>query len=245
MREPARGICALLAAAGLRLCFRNVRVGSVLARAGDTIDEIIFPHTAIVSIVRKTPLDPKPLTVALVGYEGMIGWPALLGVLRSSHQAMVISAGEVGCISKEELLAALTLNPVLSNILHRVVHNHAVQLAQSVVANLGHSTERRLARWLLMLDDRTHGDTIATTHDRLSQLLNVRRPTVTNGLHVLEGEGLIYNSRGRVKVRDRAKLEARAGQSYGLSEEDYNVAIEPFGKSSRFRGQVGSFQNTP
>ena len=118
-----------------------------------------------------------------------------------------------------------------------VVHNHMLQLAQSVVANLGHSLERRLARWLAMLDDRSATDVLAVTHDQLAQLLNVRRATVTDALHVLEGEKLIRNTRGRVAVRDRAGLRARAMQSYGLSEDDYRATIGPLGKNSPSSGR--------
>lgn len=224
----------MLAAFGVPLELRSVRAGRVLARAGEPIDTIFVPHTAIVSVARQTALDPVPLTVALIGYEGVVGWPALMGVPTWPHQALVVSSGEIGCILRDDLMAACRAHSALSATLFRVMHNHTLQLAQSVVANLGHSAERRLARWLLMLDDRIHGDSIAITHVAIAQLLNVRRATVTDGLHVLEGEGLILSTRGKLQIRDRAGLERRAGQSYGLSEEDYNVSIESFGKSQRY-----------
>lgn len=201
-----------------------------LVRAGEPLNTVYIPIDAIILIARQTPADPVPLTVSLIGFEGLVGWSALLGAPAWTHDAIAIGGGgELAAVAVATLAAA---PPELHRILLRVAHNHTLQLAQSVVANLGHSVERRLARWLTMLDDRTAGDVLSVTHDQLAQLLNVRRATVTDLLHILEGEHLIRSTRGRVQVRDRAALEARAGQSYGLSEADYAAAIGPFGKGS-------------
>lgn len=203
-----------------------------IARAGDPLITVYFPVDAIVLMARQTPRDPVPLTVGLIGCEGLVGWPALLAIDHWTHDAVVIGGGELLSVPVAALTAAGVAQPDLHRLLLRVAHNHTLQLAQSVVANLGHSVERRLARWLTMLDDRSVGEGLNVTHDQLAQLLNVRRATVTDVLHILEGEQLIRNTRGRLQVRDRAGLEARAGQSYGLSENDYNAAVGPFGKRS-------------
>ncbi len=202
-----------------------------LVRAGEALTVVYAPIDAVVLIARQTPTDPVPLTVGLIGYEGLVGWPALLGAPVWTHDAIAIGGGgELVAIAVDALNAVCAAQPDLHRMLLRVAHNHTLQLAQSVVANLGHSVERRLARWLTMLDDRTAGDVLSVTHDQLAQLLNVRRATVTDLLHILEGEYLIRSTRGRLQVRDRAALEARAGQSYGLSEDDYVAAVGPFGK---------------
>lgn len=231
-RWPGTGLWQQLDERGVGHHPRRAAVDERIARAGDPLDTVFFPVDAIVLIARQTPRDPVPLTVSLIGREGLAGWPALLVVDRWSHDAIVIGAGELLAVAVADLTAACAADPAFHRLLLRVAHNHSLQLAQSVVANLGHSVERRLARWLTMLDDRTAGDSLTITHDQLAQLLNVRRATVTDMLHVFEGEHLVRNTRGRLQVRDRAGLEARAGQSYGLSEDDYAAAIGPFGKSS-------------
>ena len=83
-----------------------------------------------------------------------------------------------------------------------------------------------------MFHDRSAGDELRLTHDMLAMLLNVRRASVTDALHILEGERLVRCTRGRVLVRDRIGLQVRAGYSYGYAEADYNRAIGPFGKAS-------------
>lgn len=231
--QVSRGTAVWIGEARLPCRHISVAAGDVLSRAGEPLDRLFLPIGATVLIARRTPQDPVPLPVGLIGYEGIVGWQALLAVPRWTHTAIVVTPGEVCVVARDVLLAGCAENAVLHSLMLRVVHNHTLQLSQSVVANLGHSAERRLARWLLMLDDRTVGDTIAITHASLAQLLNVRRVTVTDGLHALEGEGLIVSTRGRVRIRDRGGLEGRAAQSYGLSEDDYDSTIEPFGKRVR------------
>ena len=235
-RLPAEGLWRSLAPRAIAHARVAVASNERLARAGEPVTRLFFPVNAIVLIARQTPHDPVPLTVGLIGREGVVGWPALLDTGRWTHDAIAIGGGgDLLAVAVADLQTAVAAHPDFHRLLLRVVHNHMLQLAQSVVANLGHSVERRLARWLTMLDDRTTGDVLSVTHDELAQLLNVRRATVTDVLHVLEGERLIRNTRGRVQVRDRAALEARAGQSYGLSEGDYNATVGPFGKSSTAR----------
>ena len=96
-----------------------------------------------------------------------------------------------------------------------------VQTAQTAYANAGFTTEARLARWILMTDDRLERGDLPLTHDFLSMMLGVRRPGVTLAIQALEGTGLIRASYGRITVLDRAKLEAVADDAYGLAEAEY------------------------
>lgn len=230
MPTVSRGILRLIETAQIPLRWESVRAGQVIARTGDPLDALFVPHDSIILIARHTALDPIPLAVGMIGYEGLIGWAALLATDRWTHDAIAVCPGEIARIERSDMLAACASNAALNTTLLRVAHNHTLQLAQSVVANLGHSVERRLARWLLMLDDRTTGDAVGVTHAQLGEILNVRRASVTDAVHMLEGEALIVSSRGKFLVRDRLGLEARAGQSYGLSEDNYAENIEPFGR---------------
>jgi len=111
--------------------------------------------------------------------------------------------------------------PGLHRHLLRFVQAFTVQVAQTALSNGSYTLEERLARWLLMCHDRVDGDVLSTTHEFLSIMLGVRRPGVTEALHILEGAHVIRAERGLVTVLDRAKLEQVAGESYGVAEAEY------------------------
>lgn len=206
--------------------------GDRLARAGDGIDHVAFPVNAVLVQARNAAHDPMPLVSGMVGGEGFAGWAAVLGAPQWPHEVFAVIAGEVVIVTTDDLLAAVETDPELRTLLLRYLHNFTMQLTQNTIANLGHSIERRLARWLTMFHDRVGGDELRLTHEMLAMLLNVRRASVTDTLHVLEGERLVRCTRGKVTVRDREGLQERAGYSYGFAETDYNAAIGPFGKAS-------------
>jgi hypothetical protein len=128
-------------------------------------------------------------------------------------------------ILNDLLFDALGESRTLRRILSRYAQALFVQTAYTALSNASHSLDKRLARWLLMVHDRTEGDTLAATHDFLSSMLNVRRQSVTTSLHLLEGERLIQNSRGLVTIRDRAGLEIFAGDAYGAAEVEFERLI--------------------
>ena len=99
------------------------------------------------------------------------------------------------------------------------------QMGRTIVSNLIHPVGRRTARWILLYHDRLDGDEIAITHEELGVMLGVRRSSVTDALHLLEGEGLIRSLRGRVVVRDRVLLEQWATDAYGYAEAEYQRLV--------------------
>lgn len=211
---------------------RLVAAGDWLARTGEPLDRLIFSLDAVLVQARNAPYDVMPLISGMIGGEGLVGGAALLGAPQWQHDVFAVIAGDVIEVTADDLRAAVDSDPELRALLFRYLHNFTLQLAQNVIANLGHSVERRLARWLTMFHDRVAGDELRLTHDRIAMLLNVRRASVTDSLHILEGERLLQCTRARIIVRDRAGLQVRAGYSYGYAEDDYNAAIGPFGKAS-------------
>jgi CRP-like cAMP-binding protein len=103
----------------------------------------------------------------------------------------------------------------------RFAHAMTVQAHYTGLSNAVHPIDERLARWLLMCDDRTDGGKLELTHDFLSIMLAVRRPSVTTALHVLEGNGFIRSERGCIIIRNRRALEEFAGDAYGKPEAEY------------------------
>ena len=123
-------------------------------------------------------------------------------------------------IRADDLRAATAASATLQQRLLRFVHAFTVQIGQTALANASHLIEERLARRLLMCHDRVDGDDLVATHEFLSLMLGVRRSGVTVALQSLEDRGIISTRRGQVRVVDRAKLEAVAGDSYSLPEAD-------------------------
>ena len=209
----------------------QVTRGRLLADPATSIEAAWFPSSATVSLMENVGRE-RFAEVAMIGREGLIGWPALLGCDRSAHTAICESHGVVLKIPIDALRSACARSASLKPALLQFVHMLIVQMSRAIASHVQDSLDQRLARWLLMHHDRVGGDMLAIRHDEIADRLNVRRASITDGLHVLEGERLIRCDRGRILIRDRAALEAFAGDSYGRFESDYRAIIAPFGKSS-------------
>jgi CRP-like cAMP-binding protein len=124
-------------------------------------------------------------------------------------------------MESQHLSAAIAQRPSIFRVLGLYTQFMLVQIAQTAYVNATFDIEVRLARWLLMMQDRAGTNELALTHDFLSAMLGVRRPGVTIATHVLEGTGAIRAKRGRIEVRDREKLLELAGDSYSSAEFEY------------------------
>ena len=223
----------LLEPADLRLLAPHLHrtraiAGEILISPEIPITHVLFPETLLVSFG-----DASHVELGLVGSEGMIGWPLLLGSDHSPLTGTVaLQGGTTMAIHADRLLEACHISASLNRGLLRFVHVFMTQMACTIACNAAHTIERRVARWLLMLHDRVEEDALALTHDHVSNALHVRRATVTDCLHILEGDGLVRCTRGRILIRDRARLEEVAGDAYGAVEAHYARDIGAFGKSA-------------
>jgi CRP-like cAMP-binding protein len=202
--------------------------GQVLLNAAGPIDEIWFPEGGVASFheIRE---DGSRVGVGIAGFEGVVGWSVLLGSNTSLHEATIaIGKSTALCLAASELIDLCRKHQSLNRLLLRYVQCFFAQLGRTILANLHEPTERRLARWLLMNHDRLQGEEIALTHEQFGVMLGVRRASVTDALHIVEGHGLIRSVRGRVIIRDRLGLIDFAGESYGAAESEYGRAIMPF-----------------
>ena len=200
-----------------------------LASAGAEIGFICFPEGAVAGFLDVLD-DGRKLALGIVGREGFIGWPLLMGNDRWPYDVEVRAETSTAIrIDGREFLAAVGGSMRLRELLLRFAGTFMAQMGRTIVSNLIHPIERRTARWILLYHDRVDGDEIAMTHEELSLMLGVRRASVTDALHVLEGEQAIRNMRRRVIVRDRGKLQVIAGESYGFAEAEYARLIAPLG----------------
>lgn len=166
----------------------------------------------------------KSIEVGCIGHEGCSGVPVLLGVDASPHKAFMQAGGKAVRIASHELQGLMDDSRTLRELLLRYAHVFMIQIAATALADGRYGVEQRLARWLLMCQDRL-GDELPLTHDFLAVMLGVRRPSVTDALHKLEGNRAIKAERAMITVRNRAILEETAGDSYGIPEEEYRRLI--------------------
>jgi CRP-like cAMP-binding protein len=202
----------------MTLTLRDVPFG-----AGQAIRHVIFPEQGTVSLVADT--NEGRFEVGMVGPEGIVGVPVLLGLDTSPHMALVQGAGTALRMPTEPLRRLMDESLSLRHVLLRFVHAFLAQVAETAHANAGFPIEARLARWLLMSHDRRGADELPLTHEFLSMMLGTRRPGVTLAVQNLEGGLLIRATRGRITVLDRSGLEALAGDAYGMAVAEYARAV--------------------
>jgi CRP-like cAMP-binding protein len=161
------------------------------------------------------------IEVGIVGQEGMTGLPIVLGIIRPAHETFIQTEGRGRRITVEKLNAAMEKSPNLHRTLLRYVHTLMTQMAFTSLANGRYKIEERLARWLLMADDRANGDAIRLTHEFLALMLGARRAGVTNALSLFQTRGVLHVTRGVISIRNRGALEEAANGSYGVPEAEY------------------------
>lgn len=208
----------------------HVAAGELIAASESAVVRVCFPETVVASIGELMP-DGTRYEIGLIGREGMIGWHALLGSAHSPHAGVAqMGGGTALAMPAATLVDLCAQSATLNAALLRFVQSFTVQMGHTIVSNLRDGIDRRLARWLLMLHDRVDGDILAITHADLATMLAVRRASVTDWLHILEGERILRCTRGQIAIRDRQALVALAGEAYGAAETSYRRLIGAFGK---------------
>lgn len=195
--------------------------------------QLVFPETAVFC-VRQALLGDRQPALGLVGHEGMLGWSLLMGVEESSTLATAeLQGGTALSIAARPLLEACAKSSTLRANLLRYADNFLEQMASTLGSNTIDALERRVARWILMLHDRSDGDTLLLTHDEVARALHTRRASVTECFHVLEGEKILRCERARLTICDRERLTMVAGCSYGAAEARYAAEIAPWPRALR------------
>ena len=204
--------------------------GDELAAAGEPIEAACFMEGAVAGFLDVLG-DGRRVTIGLVGREGCIGWPLLMGYDRWPYDVRVVAEAATALrVDASRLRAVANRSAGLHALMLRFAGTFVAQMGRTIVSNSIHSTERRTARWILLYQDRVRSEEIVITHEELGFMLGVRRSSVTDALHFLEGDGAIRSLRGRVVVRDRARLEELAAETYGFAEAEYRRLIGPFGR---------------
>ena len=192
--------------------------GKVLYEPGDTIRHVYFPNKSLVSLL--TLADGHlALEVGLIGREGMVGIPLVLGHTVSSVRALVQGSGMAMRMTSAQFLKEFRLSLPLQREVYRYTHSLMAQISQTAACNRFHVVEARLARWLLMTHDRVKSAEFRMTHEFLGHMLGVRRVGVTKAAHALQKRNLISYSRGDITVLDRSGLVAAACECYEVVKD--------------------------
>jgi CRP-like cAMP-binding protein len=163
--------------------------------------------------------DGKTVEAGLIGNEGVAGMPAVLGLSKSPLREVVQIAGDGFRVRIEKVKDILRSTPHMQAILHRFAAGLAMQVAQTAACNRLHNIETRLARWLLMAQDRAESELLPITHDFLATMLGTDRPSVSLAAGILQKRNIIRYRRGSVRVVNRKKLERFACECYAVVQE--------------------------
>src|SRR6202790_3590911 len=185
----------------------------VLHEGGGKLEFVYFPSRGLISLV-VVMKDGKTAEAGIVGNEGFTGTPAAVGLSRSPLQAIVQINGDGFRVEIGALQNTLESAPHLQLMLSRYTVVRGMQVAQTAACNRLHDIEQRLARWLLMTQDRVDSGSLAITHDFLATMLGTDRPSVSLAASVLQRKGIIEYVRGAVKIVNRRKLEKSTCECY-------------------------------
>lgn len=193
--------------------------GKVLYEVTDTIRHAYFPLSGMISLLAITE-NGNTIEIAMVGSEGMVGLPVVLGTYKTPYRVMVQVRGRAMRIRSNPLRAEFDRGGRLHDILLRYTSTVLTQISQSAVCNHFHTAEQRLSRWLLVTQDRTHSNEFNLTQEVISHMLGIPRTHVTMRARGLQEKGLIRYSRGRIVIINLRGLEAASCECFRMVKDE-------------------------
>jgi CRP-like cAMP-binding protein len=202
----------------------DMPLGMQLGSPSAPIEYVYFPVSGLISVDALT-ASGESVEVGVIGREGMSGVYGLLGHSQGAHSVVMQGPGSGLRIRMSIVRDEFLKGGPFAQLVYSFLYMQVVQMAQSVLCNRLHPVEARMARWMLAACDRTQSDSLQLTQEFLAQMLGSRRSTVTVSAGNLQREGLIDYTRGRVRIVDRAGLEAKACECYQIVRATYDSLI--------------------
>ncbi len=203
----------------------TLSLGQVLYQEGEVIQHVYFPTRAMVSLVSIL-RDNSMTEFALVGNEGMVGIPVFLGGNLTISRAIVQISDSALRMEADILKSEFEQGGMLQKILLIYTQALLTQVAQNAVCKSHHTIEKRLARWLLCVQDCVQKEELPLTQKYISQILGTRRATITEAAGSLQAEGLIRYSRGQITILNREALAAKACECYDSVKREYQRLLD-------------------
>jgi CRP-like cAMP-binding protein len=205
----------------------DLAMRDVVSEPGRELEFAYFAASGMFSIISLVALEDQ-VEMGLVGREGFLGTAILLMAEHDPFRVIVQAPGCALRMPAQKLVEASVL-PAFRTVLLRYVQTLLVQAASNILAHASYLVEERLARWILMTEDRAGSAHFPLTHEFMAVMLGVRRAGVTDAVHRLETRQLIHATRGQMQVLNRSGLEALADGSYGQAEREHRRLIVPRG----------------
>jgi len=198
----------------------DMPLGAVIYESGCEMTHMYFPTTCIVSLlyVMKSGASAE---IAVVGHEGVVGMPLIMGGGSTPSRALVQSAGEGFRLPADFMLQEFERSGPVMHLLLRYTQSLITQMTQTAACNRHHSLDQQLCRWLLLSLDRLASNELVMTQELIANMLGVRRESVTEAAGRLHKAGIIDHHRGRIVVLDRGRLENRTCECYAVVRKEY------------------------
>jgi CRP-like cAMP-binding protein len=202
----------------------NLSTNEVLKDIGEPIQFLYFPNDVVLSCLSSME-DGTTVEVCMVGREGVIGIPAVLGAPSTPYRVIAQVPGNALRLRTSAMKDEFERCGPLHNVLLRYTYFQLVQAAQTAACNQLHTVEERLCRWLLNLHDKVKSDDLQVTQEFISRMLGTRRSGITVAAGSLQKKGFIKYSRGKIKILDRDGLETASCECYGILRQEYNRVL--------------------
>src|ERR1022692_2577860 len=204
----------------------TLKLGAVVCEAGGLLKHAYFPQGSVLSLL--TVLESgSAIETANIGREGAFGLFAAMYSRASFNRCIVQLEGRIVRCPIELLQLEFKNSEHVRNLFVSYSETLLSQVQQTVACNTVHTTEERMCRWLLMMHDRAHGETLPYTHEFLSHMLGANRKSVTLAAQSLQTAGLISYQRGKIRVVDRAGLEQASCECYAIVKERFDAFLMP------------------
>lgn len=231
----ANRLLAVLPDAELARCLPHLEaielpLGKVLYESGIRLGHVVFPTTAIVSLLSVME-DGSTAEIAVVGNEGLVGISLFMGGDSTPSRAVVQSGGQGFRLRAHLLMLEFNRAGPLMHLLLRYTQALITQMAQTAVCNRHHTLDQQLCRWLLLSLDRLPSNVLLMTQELIANMLGVRREGVTEAAGNLQKDHLIEYRRGRITILDRSGLERRSCECYGVVKKEYDRLLQANGVS--------------
>lgn len=198
----------------------NLTSGEILLEPNEPVETIYFPERAMISLV-SIMMDGSTTEIGLVGNEGMIGLPAVLGGNSTTSRTIVQVSGTAQQIPADIIRQEFSRGKELQQILLLYTQAFLTQVSQSAACNRQHNIEERLARWLLSVQDCVLQQELFLTQEFIANMLGTRRSGVTVAAGILQQAGMIRYSRGKINIIDQSRLEETACECYQLVQKEF------------------------